>query len=342
MDLILERIRSGGPDSRAEAAAEIRRLTRTSSENRRALSGAIEPLVAMLRADSGPECNEAAILALLNLAVKDERNKMKIVETGGLESLLPFLESFNPTLQEYATAALLTLSASPAVKPILSASGAVPLLVKPLSDGTPQAKADAVAALYNLSAHPPNLAAIASSRAVPPLLAHLRACRKSSRTAEKCLALLESLAGSEDGRDSLVSADGGVLAIVEAVEEGSPSVRERAVGALLAMCEADRDKYRGRILEEGAIPGLLELTVRGTTAGARRKARELLALLRDAPRRPREEALAEADALESVIGNIVSKIDGDDRMGKAKKMLAEMVQLSMEQSLRHLQQRAHW
>lgn len=338
----MERIRSGVPDSRAEAAAEIRRLTRTSSENRRGLSSAIEPLVSMLRADSGSECNETAILALLNLAVKDERNKMKIVESGALESLLPFLESFNPTLQECATAALLTLSASAAIKQTLSASGAVPLLVRPLSDGTPQAKADAVAALHNLSALPPNLAAIASSRAVAPLLALLRACRKPSGTAEKCVALLESLAGFEGGRDALISADGGVLAIVEAAEEGSPSGRERAVGALLAMCEADRDKYRDSILREGAIPGLLELTVRGTP-GARRKARELLRLLRDAPCRPREEVLAEADALESVMSNIVSKIEGgDDRMRKAKKMLAEMVQLSMEQSLRHLQQRAHW
>lgn len=69
---ILDRVRSGGQDSRVEAAREIRRLTRTSSENRRNLSGAIEPLVSMLRSGHR-ECGESAILALLNLAVKDER-----------------------------------------------------------------------------------------------------------------------------------------------------------------------------------------------------------------------------------------------------------------------------
>lgn len=69
---ILNRVRSGGQDSRVEAAREIRRLTRISSVNRRLLSGAIEPLVSMLRSGAG-ECSEAAILALLNLAVQDER-----------------------------------------------------------------------------------------------------------------------------------------------------------------------------------------------------------------------------------------------------------------------------
>jgi vacuolar protein 8 len=38
--------------------------------------------------------------------------------------------------------------------------------------------------------------------------------------------------------------------------------------------------------------------------------------------------------------NIISQIDGDEQSGKAKKMLAEMVQVSMEQSLKQLQQRA--
>jgi hypothetical protein len=33
------------------------------------------------------------------------------------------------------------------------------------------------------------------------------------------------------------------------------------VGALLTMCESDRSRYRDLILNEGAIPGLLELTV---------------------------------------------------------------------------------
>lgn len=69
---ILDGIRSDREDVRVESAKEIRRLTKSSSRSRRMLASAVEPLVKMLKSES-EESNEAAILALLNLAVKDER-----------------------------------------------------------------------------------------------------------------------------------------------------------------------------------------------------------------------------------------------------------------------------
>lgn len=69
---IIDRVRSGAEEQKVQAAMEIRRLTKTSSRNRRHLSRAVDPLVAMLRSPSDESC-EAAMLALLNLAVKDER-----------------------------------------------------------------------------------------------------------------------------------------------------------------------------------------------------------------------------------------------------------------------------
>ncbi|ONK81687.1 uncharacterized protein A4U43_C01F31850 [Asparagus officinalis] len=268
------------------------------------------------------------------------RNKIKIIDAGALEPLLAFLQSTDQTLQEYSAAALLTLSASPINKAIIASSGAIPLLVKCLCEGTPQTKADAVTTLHNLSTLPSNLTTIlAACHPVPPLIAFLKTFKKSSKPAEKCMAVLESLLGFEDGRNFVTSEEGGVLTIVQVLEEGSLLSKEHAVGALLTMCESDRAKYREIILKEGVIPGLLELTVRGTPR-AQGKARELLKLLRDsACTRPEMEA----DTLENIVSNIVSKVDGDDsRMEKAKKMLAEMVQVSMEQSLRHLQQRSSW
>lgn len=65
---LVDRVRAG----EVEAAREVRRLTRASARHRRKLAAAVEPLVAMLRAGM-PEAGEAALLALLNLAVKDER-----------------------------------------------------------------------------------------------------------------------------------------------------------------------------------------------------------------------------------------------------------------------------
>ncbi|XP_020572554.1 U-box domain-containing protein 4-like [Phalaenopsis equestris] len=335
LQAIVSRVRGEDRETRMDAAREIRQLTKTSARHRRHLAGAIEPLVAMLR-DENLDCVEVAILALLNLAVKDERNKIKIVDAGALDPIITFLQSKNSNLQEYATAVLLTLSATSHNKPIISSCGAIPLLIDTLINGNPQAKIDAIMALYNLSTISSNLETILKSHTIPPLIAVLKTCNKSSKTADKCCAILESLLAYDEGRAALTAEQGGVLSLVEVLEEGSLHGREHAVGALLTMCESDRNRYREIILKEGAIPGLLELTVHGTPR-SRIKAKELLHLLRKSPYQRSE---LEADALENIVCSIVSGMEGEDCAGKAKKMLAEMVQVSMEQSLRHLQQRA--
>ncbi|CAA6665464.1 unnamed protein product [Spirodela intermedia] len=335
---IIEGIRSGDEKCRVEAAKEIRRLTKTSSKHRRQLSGAVDPLVEMLRSGS-LECKESALLALLNLAVMDERNKIKIVDAGALEPLVDFLQSANTVLKEHAAAAVLTLTASAVNRPCVGAAGAIPLLVELLSDGNPQAALDAAMALTNLATVPDNLRAVLAARPVPALVGLLRGCRKSSKMADKCSRLLEALLRFEEARTALTAAHGGVLAVVEVLEEGSLLGREHAVGGLLILCESDRDTYREAILNEGAIPGLLELTVQGT-AKSQAKAQVLLQLLRESPYRRRKSEKFQPETFENIVCNIVSQIDGEVPGEKAKKMLAEMVQVSMQQSLRHLQRRA--
>ena len=293
-------------------------------------------IVFTLLADFVDKINLDSVQRKFNNCFLRCRNKISIVEAGALEPIICFLKSQDLNLQEYATASLLTLSASTVNKPIITASGAIPLLVQVLKHGSPQARADAVMALSNLSTHPNNLHVILETEPIPSIVNLLKNCKKSSKTAEKCSALIESLAGFEEGRIALTSEEGGVLAVVEVLENGSLQSREHAVGALLTMCQSDRCKYREPILREGVIPGLLELTVQGTPK-SQSKAQMLLQLLRESPY-PRSEL--QPDTLENIVCNIISQIDGEDQSGKAKKMLAEMVQVSMEQSLRHLQQRA--
>ncbi|KAG2273183.1 hypothetical protein Bca4012_086028 [Brassica carinata] len=334
---VLSLIRSEDPDSRLFAAREIRRLTKTSHRCRRHFSQAVEPLVSMLRFESPESHHEAALLALLNLAVKDEKNKVSIIEAGALEPIINFLQSNSTTLQEYASASLLTLSASATNKPIIGANGVIPLLVKVIKHGSPQAKVDAVMALSNLSTLPTNMSMILATKPLLPILSLLKSSKKSSKTSEKCCSLIESLMVSgEEARTGLVSDEGGVLAVVEVLENGSLQAREHAVGVLLTLCQSDRSKYREPILREGVIPGLLELTVQGTSK-SRTKAQRLLSLLRNS-KSPRSEV--QPDTIENIVSSLISHIDGDDQSGKAKKMLAEMVQVSMEKSLRHLQERA--
>lgn len=289
-----------------------------------------------LLADFVDKINLDSVQRKLNTCFLHCRNKISIVEAGALEPIISFLKSQDLNLQENATASLLTLSASTVNKPIITASGAIPLLVQVLKHGSPQAKADAVMALSNLSTHPNSLHIILETKPIPSIVNLLKNCKKSSKTAEKCSAVIESLVGFDEGRVALTSEEGGVLAVVEVLENGSLQSREHAVGALLTMCQSDRCKYREPILREGVIPGLLELTVQGTPK-SQSKAQMLLQLLRESPY-PRSEL--QPDTLENIVCNIISQIDGEEQSGKAKKMLAEMVQVSMEQSLRHLQRRA--
>ncbi|AES99336.1 putative aminoacyltransferase, E1 ubiquitin-activating enzyme [Medicago truncatula] len=332
----LELLHLDNQDMKIQAAKDIRHLTKTSHRCRRQLQQAITPLVSMLRVDL-PESHEPALLALLNLAVQDEKNKINIVEAGALEPIVNFLKSQNQNLQEYATASLLTLSASTTNKPIITSYETIPLLVNILRNGSQQAKSDAVMALSNLSTHHDNLNTILESNPIPFIINILKTCKKSSKTAEKCCSLIESLVDYEEGIVSLTSEEGGVLAVVEVLENGNPQSKEHAVGTLLRMCQSDRCKYREPILSEGVIPGLLELTVQGTTK-SKAKSCTLLQLLRDSDVETRCEI--EGETLENIVYDIISQIDGDEQFGKAKKMLDEMVQVSMEQSLRHLQQRA--
>ncbi|XP_042024230.1 U-box domain-containing protein 4-like [Salvia splendens] len=314
-------LQSEDPACAVQAAKEIRRLTKTSQCHRRHFSAAVAPLVDMLRGGSD-DAREAALAALLNLAVRDDENKMNIINEGALKPIMSFLESTNATVQEHATAALVTLSASSNNKPIIAASGAIPLLIDALHfGGSSQARSDAAMALYNLSTDPENVPLILHAQPIPPLIDLLKSCKKSSKAAEKCVALIESAVAFEEGRRAVVAEEGGILAVVEVVEGGTGRGREHGVGALLRMCESDEGgEYRDAILGEGVIPGVMELTVEGSRR-CQGRAQELLRLLRD----PRPEM--ERGAV--LYGEV-------KRVGKANKM----AQVSMEQSFRDIKERA--
>ncbi|XP_004303582.1 PREDICTED: U-box domain-containing protein 3 isoform X2 [Fragaria vesca subsp. vesca] len=346
--LVLEissKLINGDLDAKIEAARDIRNLVRKSSSSsssssaktrlKLGASGVIPPLVTML-VSPNPDARQASLLALLNLAVRNDRNKVKIVTAGAVPPLVELLKFQNGSLRDLATAAILTLSAAALNKPIIAASGAAPLLVQILSTGSVQGKVDAVTALHNLSTCKDNTAAILDAKAVPPLINLLKECKKYSKFAEKTTALLEILSNSEEGRVAISDMPGGILTLVETVEDGSLVSTEHAVGALLTLCQSCRDIYRELILKEGAVPGLLRLTVDGT-AEAREKARRLLDLLRDSPQ---EKQLA-SSVLERIVYDIATRVDGADKAAEtAKRLLEDMVKRSMEHSMSRIQQRA--
>ncbi|XP_020236805.1 U-box domain-containing protein 15 [Cajanus cajan] len=336
-----EKLINGNLNAKIEAAREIRRMVRKSSSSSKtrsklAAAGVIEPLVFML-SSSNVDARQSSLLALLNLAVRNERNKVKIVTDGAMPPLVELLKMQNSSsIRELATAAILTLSAAAPNKPIIAASGAAPLLVQILKSGSVQGKVDAVTALHNLSSSIENSIELLDASAVFPLINLLKECKKYSKFAEKATALLEILSNSEEGRTAITVADGGILTLVETVEDGSLVSTEHAVGTLLSLCLSCRDKYRELILKEGAIPGLLRLTVEGT-AEAQDRARVLLDLLRDSP----TEKRLTSSVLEKIVYDIAERVDGVDKAAEtAKQLLQDMVQRSMEHSMKCIQHRA--
>jgi hypothetical protein len=331
---------TGDLDAKIQAAREIRRLVRKQSSlksrSKFADAGVIQPLVFMLTS-SNLDARYASLLALLNLAVRNECNKVAIVTSGAIPPLVELLKFQNSSnLRELATAAILTLSSAPPNKPKITASGAVPLLVQILSCGTVQGRVDAVTALHNLSTSKDEPTLLLDSMAVRPLINLLRDCKKHSKFAEKTTALLEMLSSSEEGRTAITETDNGILTLVETVEDGSLISTEHAVGALLALCQSCRSKYRDLILKEGAIPGLLRLTVDGTVE-AQERARTLLDLLRDVT----PKKILASSVLERMVYDIASRVDGsDNKADTAKRLLQDMVHRSMELSVSRIKLKA--
>jgi hypothetical protein len=74
--------------------------------------------------------------------------------------------------------------------------------------------------------------------------------------------VLSSLAAIEEGRETIVE-EGGIAALVEAIEDGSVKGKEFAVVTLLQLCN-DSVRNRGLLVREGAIPPLVALSQNGS------------------------------------------------------------------------------
>ncbi|KAL6135816.1 hypothetical protein ACLB2K_068041 [Fragaria x ananassa] len=294
-ELLLQNLVTGDAEAQIRAATQLGNL---SSKQRHSLAerGGMLPLISMLHSQDF-EANEAALLALLSLAFGSERNKRLILKSGALPELLSLLQCRSEVLMELTITALMILSSCKANKLSIASSGAIEQIVDILSgeyaNGTGmntnkdtitismQARLDAIATLHNLSTCHHIMPSLASSGVVFSLLQIIRFCEKPSQLVEKAIALLDDVVSSSQILlKETASSCGAIGALVETLEEGSMESKEHAVRILLFICQSCRENYRGLILREGVMPGLLQLTVDGTWR-AKTMAEELLLLLRD-------------------------------------------------------------
>lgn len=324
-DVIVEALLSNERESQILAARELGKLA-TKLRQKLAERGIISRLVMMLRTQDY-EATEAALCALLCLAFHSERNKIRIANSGAIPVLLEFIRCQKESLIDLAAAALLVLSSCSANKLAIAASGAIPILLGSLNsqlvqNPSVQAKLDIMSTFHNLSTNPQIIPSIVSSGMVKAMLQLMYEFGKQSEIIEKAMALLEKMVSSSEIalKEVAETAPLVIHLLVEAIEEGTPLCKEHAAATLLVMCQSCRDRYRGMILREGAMPGLLQLSVDGTSK-AREKAKALLQLLRDFSEcRTREER-----SKNRLLEHVMQQIDKGDRIGTGLRLVEEMI-----------------
>ncbi|CAL1391711.1 unnamed protein product [Linum trigynum] len=330
---MLQNIFNGGREAQIQAASEMVKL---SSKLRQKLveGGVILPLITMLQSQDY-ESIQASLFALLTLAFGSERNKRRMVKSGVVDVLLHLLQWQEESLTELTVAALLILSSCGPNKPLIASSGAIQILVDSIPIlTTTQSKLDTLTTLHNLSTCNQAIPHLVSSELVPTLLQLLT--QHSSypiqpELADKAMALLEAVAITSER--AVAQAAGGIRVLVEMVEEGSPQGKEHAVGVLVLICQSSREKYRGLILMEGAMPGLLQLSIDGSWR-ARGLAQELLMMLRgdcDGGSRGKqwkeemvERVMQEIDAAEGEEEEVFMGSGGSSTLRLVEEMIAKL------------------
>ncbi|XP_059452456.1 U-box domain-containing protein 7-like [Corylus avellana] len=328
-ELVIENLFNGEREAQVEAARDLSKL---SSKQRHKLAerGVTAPLILMLQSQDY-DAIEASLFALLSLAFGSERNKIRIMRSGAIPVLLSLLQCQNEALIELTIAAMLILSSCTANKLAIASHGAIQLLVEFLnasdnnvssSSISLQAKLDAIATLHNLSTCHQIIPSIVSSGLLFSLLQLIHSSEKSSELVEKIMGLLENVVSlSENALCETAGTGGAIRALVETIEEGSPQCKEHAAGILLLICQSCRERYRGIILREGVMPGLLQLSVDGTWR-AKTVARELLLLLRDCP----SYGSRNKQSKNELIQQIMQEIDaGENVEGATLRLVEEMI-----------------
>ncbi|KAK7858377.1 uncharacterized protein LOC112020933 [Quercus suber] len=308
-EVVVQNLFNGAREAMIEAARELSKL---SSKQRHNLAerGVISPLIMMLHSQDY-EAIEAALFALLCLTFGSERNKIRIVKSGAITVLLSLLQCQNEALIELTLAAMFILSSCTANKLAIASSGTIQHLIQFLNEGvnnmnstSMKAKLDAIATLHNLSTCDQIIPSIASSGLLSSILQLIHNSEKSSELVEKIMGLLQHIvSSSESALCEIASTHGVIYAMVETMEDGSPQCKEHAVGILLLICQSKKERYRGLILREGVMPGLLQLSVHGTWR-AKDMARELLLLLRDCSSYSLRNEQSKVELIEAIMQEI--------------------------------------
>ncbi|KAE8698986.1 U-box domain-containing protein 11 [Hibiscus syriacus] len=262
-------------EERRAAVAEIRSLSKRSTDNRILIAdaGVVPVLVNLLTADD-VLLQEHAVTSILNLSIF-ENNKSLIMLAGAIPSIVQILRAGSMEARENAAATLFSLSLADENKIIIGTSGAIPALVDLLQHGSTRGKKDAATALFNLCIYQGNKGRAVRAGIITALLKMLTDSRNCM--VDEALTILSVLASNHDAKTAIVKAST-IPVLIDLLRTGLPRNKENAAAILLCLCKRDSENLACLSRLGAAIP-LTELTKSGTER-AKRKATSLLEHLR--------------------------------------------------------------
>ncbi|KAI3467004.1 hypothetical protein Pfo_023667 [Paulownia fortunei] len=275
IEALVRKLSSRSVEECRAAVAEIRSLSKRSTDNRILLAeaGAIPILVNLLTSDDGQIQNNA-VTSILNLSIYDN-NKGLIMLANAIPSIVQVLRAGSTEAKENAAATLFSLSLADENKIIIGASGAIPALVDLLQNGSSRGKKDAATALFNLCIYQGNKGRAVRAGIITALLKMLT--DSNSCMVDEALTILSVLASHQEAKLAIVKAST-IPVLIDLLRTGLPRNKENAAAILLSLSK--RDNVNLACLSRlGAVIPLSELAQTGTER-AKRKATSLLEQIR--------------------------------------------------------------
>ncbi|KAL5564716.1 hypothetical protein UlMin_027880 [Ulmus minor] len=212
---------------------------------------AIPTLIPLFQCND-PWTQKNAVTALLKCSLH-EGNKALITNVGAIKSLVYVLKTETETSKQNAASALLSLALVEENRSSIRACGAILPLVSLLINGSTRGNKDTLTTLYKLYSMKQNKERVVSAVALKPLV--VLVAEQGIGLAEKAMVVLSSLAVIQEGKFAIVE-EGGLVALVEAIEDGSANGKEFVVLTLLQLF-ANCVRNRGLLVRESGIPPLV-------------------------------------------------------------------------------------
>lgn len=298
---LIAKFKSSDPYDQEIGAVELRKATRTDENARVTLcTPTMLREIASLLFSGYEKVQINAIAALVNLSL-EKPNKIKIVRSGIVPTVINLLKGRLPETQEHAAGLIFSLSLEEKNRTAIGVLGALPPLLNCLlRSESERTRSDSALALYNLSLdHSNRVKLVKQFNAVPPLLAVLRQEKES--IAGRVLLVLYQLAASAEGKAAMLDGNA-VEHLVWLLRKGkdefeSESTRENCVAALYALSHGSM-RFKALAKEARAVEVLKEVEESGSER-AKEKARRILVMLKG--RRESEDGLGEEIDWEAIL-----------------------------------------